>query len=148
MRFIRERKTNILIAIMQKCFHIHVTQYFKDQVNFQIFWGYFDCLKILCNTWRRQQALHGIQTWPQFSGQCAFLACESIARAIYLYAVLKNSSLKFLFHIFSHTQIQVKRSESPPFNLKGYSVLGNSYDQLHSPVPCSHCNSLPELHLH
>lgn len=41
-----------------------------------------------------------------------------------MYAGLKNSSLKFLFHIFSYTQIQAKRPESPPFNLKDYSVLG------------------------
>lgn len=61
--------------------------------------------------------------WPQFSSQLAFLICESIAH-VYLHAGLKNS-LKLLFLVFSYTQVQARRPESPPFNLKGYSVLWN-----------------------
>ena len=134
----------------RKWFLIHVTQYFEEQVNFQIFWGYFDCLKMFCNNWGRQQALQGICMRPQFSSQCAFLVCGSTAHATHLYGGLKNSSLKFLFHILIYTQIQAKRPEPPPFNLKCYSDLGNSYNLqfLHSPVHCSYPSFLSELHLH
>lgn len=48
--------------------------------------------------------------------------------SIHLHTRLKNS-LKFLFHIFSYTQIQSKIPKSHPFNLEGYSVCGSSYKQ-------------------
>lgn len=123
----------------EKWFHIHVTQYFKDHVNFEISWGYFDCLTYLKGITSLTQHLHMAAALQPMGLPCLWKYS--------LCAGLKNS-LKLPFHVFSYTQIQAKRLESLPFNLKGCSVLWNFYYQPHSPVHYSHPNSVSEHHLY
>lgn len=125
-----------------KWFHIHVTQYFKDHVNFQISWGYFDCLSYLKDTASLTQHLHMATVLQPMGLPCPWMYSPYIPLCW-----TENFFKVFVPCIWLYTG-SGQETWILPFNLKGYSVLWNFYYQPLSPVHFSHPNSVSEHHLY